>query len=347
MKNIYLSLFILLFTKSIVAQQYYPLLDSINSWNYTTNYIPVRLANPTTSQSNCTYPYWFINTMTEFTTGDTTIGSFIYKKVNAVADLNPTLCYFGFVREDTSARKVFFLDNLGNPEITLYDFSMSIGNSLPIIFTQSSYFISGIFTLDSITNYRTSSGWRPAYNLNDHANPLNHSLTWIEGVGNLADAFYPYCNNQMSTGWYWNCQGFPHDNIQFMTCFDHNYKVYYDSCAYVEAVSNGCINTVDTCNYWNICGAINENSSLTSLTIFPNPSNGKINLALDVFEKDNFSIEIYDNTGKKILRSISLGQLFSGKSEIELSLEGLPAGFYLLECRGEKASEFRKLIIEN
>ncbi|CAN5328323.1 hypothetical protein BH09BAC5_BH09BAC5_17300 [soil metagenome] len=346
MKKLYFSFLIFCLIPSLNAQQYFPLLDSINTWNYTTNYIPVRLENPTTTASNCSYPYWFMNTMTQFTIGDTVIGSYSYKIVEVNADQNPNTCFFGFVREDTAARKVFFLDNLGNPEITLYDFSMTIGNSIPVIFTQQNYFISGLFTLDSITSFYTSTGWRPAYHLNDHANSNNHTLTWIEGVGNLEDAFYPYSNNQPSIGWYFNCPVFPHDNWQFMTCFDHDYKVYYDSCAYVEAISNGCIMTIDTCNYWNICGNIKNLDLQTTINIFPNPNTGKFNLRINATQQDKYEIFIHDLTGNEIIRTIDIGERNSEISISEINLEELSAGFYLVECRGKKGTSYSKLIIE-
>ncbi len=346
MKKIHFLFLISFFTKTISSQQYFPLLDSINTWNYTTNYIPVRLAPPSSMMYNCNYPYWFFNSMQEFTTTDTIINSFTYKVVQVTADQNPTACHFGFVREDTTARKIYFRDNLGNSEILLYDFSMTINSTIAIGFIQPGYFQSGVFTLDSITSVYTNSGYHRAFHLNDHFNSLNHTLTWIEGIGNLEDAFYPYSYNMGSMGWYWNCSQFPHDNWQFMTCFDHDYKVYYDSCARSQAAINGCIYYQDTCSYWNICSSIQEYSSLNSLTIFPNPSSGKTMISLDVKHSDNFEIIISNISGKKICEEISLRKIPEGKKEIELDLSSLANGMYLVECRSENGSVYRKLLIE-
>jgi hypothetical protein len=347
MKKIYLAFTLLLTAVSAGAQQYYPLLDSANTWIYTTNFLPLRQENPVLAASDCSYPQWFGYTMTEYTAADTVIGAFTYKTVESVMDQNPTMCAFGFVREDTAARKVYFLDNAGNPEITLYDFSMQVGDTMSITFNQQGYFLDGLFTLDSITTVFVSAGGRRAFHLNDHANSQNHTLTWIESVGNLADAFYPYSANQQSTGWFWNCSIFPHDNLQFMTCFHHDYRVYYDSCAWQEALNNNCIYAQDTCNYWNICSGIQELPSLSSVTVFPNPAQEGATVTLDVKCEDEFYLLVHDVPGRQVVRRIATGSLAPGQQLVKLDLTGLRDGIYIVEIRSPAGAVFHKLVVQH
>ena len=109
MKKIYLFFFISFIGKTITAQTYYPLLDSVNHWQTLANVIPVRLQAPSTASGPCAYPINFYNVLEHYTTQDTVINTLTYKIVDAFVDLNPPTCHFGFIREDTAARKVYFI----------------------------------------------------------------------------------------------------------------------------------------------------------------------------------------------------------------------------------------------
>jgi len=55
---------------------------------------------------------------------------------------------------------------------------------------------------------------------------------------------------------------------------------------------NTCLFKQDTCDYYNICGAIDETASLSSFTINPNPASDNAVLELVVKQGNNFSIVI-------------------------------------------------------
>jgi len=345
MKKLYLAIisFCTFFSASS-AQQYYPLLDSVNVWYYTSNYVPVLLENPLQSVTNCTYPVFFSQYKIESTTHDTLIGTNNYMIVESVSDFNPP-CLFGFVREDTASRKIYFADNAGNPEILLYDFSMQIGDSIYLTFTSPGYFQDGYYRLDSITFVNVAAGVRRALHLNQTMQ-VSATLTWIEGVGQLNDVFYPYSINFFSMGLLFNCPGPPHDNFQFMTCFDHDYRVYYDSCAYHDALQNFCYLVTDTCNYWNICSSLDEISSLKSFTLNPNPTAGKIEIEVELGKNSDFNIHVFDISGKPVMKPKYFSIKSTGISRTNLDLSHLPNGFYLVELRTDEGSSFRKLLIQ-
>ena len=347
MKKIYFAVLVLLFAGKISAQAYFPMLDSVNNWHNITNIVPVRMSPPAPSSSNppCTYPVGYFGEEEIYTGQDSVINTFTYKMVYALCDMNPPACFLGFIREDTAARKVYFIDNLSNPEILLYDFSMIPGNTISISFAQSgTYYTSGTFTLDSIRTIHIRAGYRRIFYLNNHAVPFSPVLPWIESVGAPINAFYPVCMNFYSAEQYL-CAEFPHEAGEFMTCFDHTAKVYYDSCAYHQALQNSCFQVTDTCNYHNVCGSVHEISSLLSFDISPNPSPGKCLLSFDVAKKEELSIRVWDISGKKLQKEASLGAVLPGKNEATIDLSALADGIYLVELHAEGNSVYRKIII--
>jgi hypothetical protein len=347
MKKLYIFILLVFIGKIISAQAYCPMLDSVNHWQNVSNNIATRLAAPSATASACMYPLYYSTVLEEYTTQDTVINSMTYKVVESTADLNPNACLVGFIREDTSARKVYFIDNLMNPEILLYDFSMTVGDTIPLSFIQDWHFTSGTFTLDSIRTVHIRAGYRRIFYLNNHAVPFSPTMPWIESVGCLVNAFYPYSSNISTLNQFSSCYTFEHLAAEFMTCFDHMKKVYYDSCAYHYAQLNSCFYMQDTCNYFNICGNVDELTSLSSFTIFPNPSSGKTTLMLDVKQKDELSILVRDVSGKQVQMVIQLGTIAEGKKEVVLDLGALPNGFYLVECKGKHSSVYQKLLIQH
>jgi hypothetical protein len=165
-KFYYLLPALFLFTTSF-AQTYYPMLDSVNTWSYATQLMGVRLPASTQSMP-CSYPIGtYSNTFTEFTLADTLINSTWYKPVI----ISSLPCTIGYMREDTAQQKVYFLDNQGNPEIVLYDFSMQVGDTITLNFYPGGY-TSGVYTLDSIVNVSIYAGTRRAFYLSNAASHL-------------------------------------------------------------------------------------------------------------------------------------------------------------------------------
>src|ERR1035437_6473922 len=320
------------------AQQYYPMLDSVNIWNYVSN---TCVASPRhiKTYNPCSYSNFNSCNIEKYTQQDTIIDSMIYK---TIFEIGFDTCLYGFIREDTSLKKIYFRDILSNPEIILYDYSMQIGDSININFYNSGYFQSGWYTLDSITNRTIVAGNRIVFNLNNHSHPYQ-TLTWIESVGNIGDAVYPYSINLPGCGF---CPNYPGNFCQTMTCFEHTYKIYYDSCSLHDAMNNSCVNFIDTCHYCEFCGGIPELSSVSSFEVSPTPSNGKINISMTISNPDNLEIYIRDVTGKQAMNKYSLGRLNKGNTNRELDVSNLKSGFYFLECRGNDGSSFRKLIIQ-
>lgn len=343
MKKLYFAIFLLILAGNSSAQTYFPLLDSANEWSYTTQGIGVRL-NPAFQSAPCTYPVnSFFNSFKQFTTSDTIIDSTSYKVVMSSLQM----CTMGYIREDTAAGKVYFLDNVSATEMLLYDFSMVVGDTIPIQFIAGGMYVSGIYTLDSITTVNVFAGSRRAFHLNCHSSPSSFTLTWVESVGNLNDVLYPYFDNSSSYGIYSNCPGVQHQFLQFMICFDHNYKVYFDNCAYTATQNNLNFSTfTDSCDYWSFMGALNETYLASGFDIYPNPSGGKSTIDFEATCESDFKISILDLQGKMLLKQIQSGHLHKGKNTIQIDLSELQNGMYIIEIKSVESAVYNKVQIQ-
>jgi len=342
-KLLLLSLLILSF-RILLAQQYHPLLDSINRWSYTGNYLPVAL-----TPSACTYPNYWSDGMHYFTSGDTVVNGFNYKIILQNHQDFQDDCTFGFIREDTAARKIYFQDVLDSPEVLLYDFSMQIGDGIPISFLfeyVGSYFQSGIYFLDSIKMVNVKAGFRRTFYLNCHICPSSNTLIWIESVGNAGDEVYPYSANGWGGGYFDMCSGFPvHSFFQILTCFEHNQKVYFDSCTHQVATSNFCLYYEDSCDYWNICSGVQELTSILSFDLSPNPASNELKVSAEFKKATQPEILLWDILGQLQFEQ-SPSSFYVGKNEFDIKLPNMPNGLYFVELRLPEESLRKKLVIK-
>jgi hypothetical protein len=327
------------------AQKYYPMLDSINNWRYVSNFIPLtNHHNPVAS--TCSSPININQEGEIYTRRDTLIGSNSYKELIYSAPYN-TNCSFGFIREDTSTRKVFFLDRMSSPEVMLYDFSMHVNDSVFINLPYGTYtYQTGYYRLDSIGSMHLQAGTRRVFYLNNHTQSGAYAsipLVWIESLGNPISNVYTYTTLSRQ-GAYWNCPGSQHLFTQFLTCFDHKNKVYYDSCAWHEALKSSCFKVTDTCHFDNICGAVHELSSLSALEVYPNPASQNITLSMDVVKAGEFEMLIRDMTGRKVLKDLYLGKIAAGLQEKTVDISPLPPGMYFIELKNGDENTFLKLL---
>src|SRR5262245_35684494 len=178
------------------AQTYTPVLDSLNIWYYTYNGCVARPAQAISLYTPCNYSFpGPTGYSIQFTGQDTIINGYTYRQlVDSGGGMGS--CEFGYVREDTALRKVYFKDVLGAPEIILYVFSLALGDSFPASFYYSSqgysYFEDGLYTLDSVIALSINGVVRNSFYLNCDTCTNSRTLIWIEGIGSLGSFVYPY-----------------------------------------------------------------------------------------------------------------------------------------------------------
>ena len=325
---------------------YHPMLDSVNIWHLIINlcFEAQPHGGGTTRSDQCNVNP---NSNQFFTGGDTIYNSVHYKPIyDQLSNCSP-----GYLREDVATRKIYFTYAIGKPEILLYDFSLQIGDSVLLSYQPVNYYNtsadSGFWHLDSIGAAHISVGTRRAFFLSRKGN----SMSWLEGTGSLAHPLYLF-EDQFGYG----CSEFfcnsnylmvPYRSMSFLSCFSHTNFVYFDTCAYLEALSlqGGCFAVFDSCDYGVVCGAVNEIAALASFKIFPNPATNEAVLQLNVVQGDNFSIILHDLQGKQLMAEKELGWLSDGQHSAVINLQGLSAGFYLIECRTIEGSVYSKLVV--
>lgn len=88
------------------------------------------------------------------------------------------------------------------------------------------------------------------------------------------------------------------------------------------------------------CTGINEEKGAeNNITIFPNPTN---NIAtINLSEKENCTIQLYDVTGK-----ILINEKISNTNRYQLNLENITQGIYFLKVTGNKNTSITKKIIK-
>ena len=350
MKKFYLLL-ILSFSGTIIkAQPYAPMLDSIsNIWYFSWNVMPVRLAS---SAPNCSYPLYPTSpSWTYSSVYDTSANGFTYKAIGKQNYGVPFLdCVAGYLREDTAARKIYFMDNLFGVEELLYDFSMQPGDSISLSFASQSFFQNGTYILDSIITVNLISGPHRMFCLSNPVNPQQWvQLQWIEGVGNPGNLLYNKAEN-FGGGVFNGCGTDPinRNSSDILTCFYHGpEKIYFDSCAQAFAYGqqgSQWFSYVDSCVYWNLGGSVEEINGLTAITASPNPAVEATVITIESTTALNGSLLIRDYLGREVYKTKS--RFFEpGINRIDLSTRTLAAGIYMVVLQTDEGNSGIKLMV--
>ncbi len=94
-----------------------------------------------------------------------------------------------------------------------------------------------------------------------------------------------------------------------------------------------------------ILSSINENSSIKELSIYPNPSNGLVNIEYTAEKELKTTFSIYDLTGRLVLQQQSQSSVGNNKFTINDN-SSFRTGMYLLTLENEEGKYSQRLIIE-
>jgi hypothetical protein len=87
-----------------------------------------------------------------------------------------------------------------------------------------------------------------------------------------------------------------------------------------------------------------KNRLFSWVELYPMPSKGFANLTLSMEQAGEVSVEILNPWGQKLLR-MEKGRLPAGKHTMDISLDGLPSGFYLCKVTLDRNCVMRRLIV--
>jgi hypothetical protein len=207
-------------------------------------------------------------------------------------------------------------------------------------------------------NIPIAAGYRRVFFLNYTADPYYYSsLVWVEGVGNLASPLYGdlgdltcgtiYCTMLDSV-----THLVPYYQGIFVSCFSHQHNVYFDACAYnnaldLEVAHPDNVQIIDSCSYFAAFSGINHLAILSNFDLQPNPtSNGLTTVHMDIAYATDLDIVVWDMQGRQVATPYHLGKMIEGTHQKQLDLSALSNGIYLVECRSKEGSLYRKLVIQ-
>src|SRR5690606_35919064 len=86
-----------------------------------------------------------------------------------------------------------------------------------------------------------------------------------------------------------------------------------------------------------------DNLEMTSgFSVYPNPANNIVNLQIN--QDGNYTVKIYDITGKEVLAKAP--EFLTSSSTSSLNVSSLSQGMYIISMEGENQSFSKKLIIQ-
>ena len=89
---------------------------------------------------------------------------------------------------------------------------------------------------------------------------------------------------------------------------------------------------------------VNEASINSSLSLYPNPTNDNLNVAFQLKNADNISIDIYNLVGQ-LVSSKDFGTISSGYTLKTLDVSNLSSGFYMVNINTSDARIVRKITV--
>lgn len=257
--------------------------------------------------------------------GDTLIGANTYHKIYkrngsfyyivppvfpqpGVVGANFNNCfYIGGIRQDTVAKKVYYIDSTMSSDILLCDFSLQVGDTMPTWYNQGQVGTISVIVIDSIM---IAGSYRKRWQFNGVSGANNFSL--IEGVGWTNDLLGLSDNP---------------DGAIKLACFNgEQLNPYFND----ECVVN--LN----------CATIIGNEKLNQLAnyqLFPNPVKGSTVLSANISSK-NAIYKIYNAQGQAVL-----GGNFNNQNTLRIELSDLPVGIYYLQVLNNNQIEFRQSIL--
>jgi len=176
---------------------------------------------------------------------------------------------FGYLRQDTAAKKVYYLPPGSNTDTVIYNFDLVIGDSIIIPNITTVYLTSFGYSLIGGTYYKN-------YNFSSAGGTAH----WIEGLGSINGLFSPF--------------NFVESGGPYLLCFSHNDTVIWPT-----------YNPDSSCANGNIISSVSIVKPNPGPRIFPNPANNSITIT---GIKSGSPIIIINLLGQVLVNEISEGE---------------------------------------
>lgn len=93
-----------------------------------------------------------------------------------------------------------------------------------------------------------------------------------------------------------------------------------------------------------LVGIHEQNAGETGISVYPNPTTGKVNISLQLAESEKLAFEICDLSGRRIISEIQ--SIASGNAVTSINTNGLNAGIYFLKIKGRSVNYAKKIVKE-
>ncbi len=292
-------------------------------------YLPLPTSNV---QWNCTYAQGWVsggswgfdgNEMSYITSGDTLIAGNTYckltKSVSYISDAYYSggghyhssnyigVSYAGCYRNDSIAKRVYFVPADSSNEKLLYDFSIQLGDTIGEWWNSDNIPLNYTIIVEAEDSVLIDGVYRRRLSLT----PTGHGQGYlIEGIGSTFGLLNPLMY---------------FENFGDLNCFSVNGQTLYPDS------TSPCI----------LVDQINDPSATSHFSIHPNPANEFIYLRLPFKNSRSSSYEITDCTGK-ILHKGNL--LLQNETEKAINISNLPAGFYFLSIQNDKERQTSRFV---
>lgn len=212
---------------------------------------------------------------------------------------------YGYIFDDTLSKKVFYYSNSSGLSNLLYDFSVSIGDTINSIGNPITL---DTVIVDSIKFISSNSISRKHIYLHSIQTTNPQSKIWIEGIGSYYDLFYPSITLP--------------DPTYNLICYQYKSNTLYPDT----------LNGANTCNSF-LTSVNNYENNLIS--IFPNPTRNTI------FIKPNITTQI---TNYKLYNTIGSIIKNEQLKNYTINIQDQPTGIYYLQLQTETGNQTTKII---
>jgi PKD repeat protein len=159
-------------------------------------------------------------------------------------------------------------------------------------------------------------------------------------IGNNTVQFYD-SSLYNPTGWAWTFGDGANDNVDQNP--SHQYATFgsYNVCL---TASNAIGSSAPFCQTINVVNGINNIDFASSISMFPNPTSGLVNITLSGNNAIDFTVSVYNILGDQV---IATSDYKAGTTNVEFNTGTLADGVYLVKINSNQGSAVKRLVVSH
>ncbi len=207
-----------------------------------------------------------------------------------------------YLSNDTAGKKVYFFSVVANKDYLLYDFDVSVGDTINTVFNQPN--ILDTVLVDSIQNISVNGVQRKHVFVHSLVANTGAAKAWIEGIGSSGDLLYP-------------SQVLP-NNTYTLDCQEYNMTRNFG--------------TQFSCTKW-VTAVRDFSKSL--IQVYPNPAVHTLHINSDKITAARYTVKVFNLQSKVVAKYDQRIE-----SAFTLDISQLNGGVYFLSLQSAKGDIF-------